>query len=597
MDSLNSQIDRMDGLTKIVNEIMQQSTINDKEKTFRREVDPISGGGGSASANIMPFLHVVSSSDTQATNAGNEEFVAEENLDDGKLVLYITEKQLLQLLRQRAVIVPNKKRLLLDEKSDGKRVFLVDQSDGSVNKTLVWQAERNKTQQQQQQQSIINSTYSHYTIQQSAGRTSPYKHVDVFVKTNDSQTVPLPKILSQDNYKKTVVQFGGQEERQVRVEEDYQDAIRPSRITTEVRRTVVSPSELARLQQQQHNISDSYAATFGQFQDSTHQVFDSHQVSNKQVVSEFTPGRSESIQNVKQYQDSTSYQNQQGLNLHESNQGARIVATGPTANQNQIVSDYTHGFQSTDSRTVASGQNFNQTQVVSDYGTQGVYLTDAKQVASAPATLYSNQDLSNIYESNQTVRRQENQSVPEYTQLTYSNDGSKPTSSDSYQASYFSESTNAFKGQDGSGIQFTEPSQLSVIKSSTIDSFDHLNNSYQFNSSQPTVESSNVAKSSGDYYSQYLYTPTSEPQVTSASTSSSYQSIPIRDGGQIDVTVTKQQAGDDYSTTYQTQQYQPAAAQLVDYYPSISKAQDTYLSQHGDDTSSNVFFKQGNLNY
>ena len=150
MDPVSAQIGRMDNLSKIVTDSINQSSLGDKETIYKNNL-PSSSGSQQKSSNAtgagigaLPFL--LATGENTNVGIGNEEFEIEEDLEDGKLVLYITEKQLLQLLKQRAVIVPNKKKLLIDEKSGGKKVFLEDQtSDGSINKTLIWQ----QTQQHQ----------------------------------------------------------------------------------------------------------------------------------------------------------------------------------------------------------------------------------------------------------------------------------------------------------------------------------------------------------------------------------------------------------------------------------------------------------------
>ena len=276
----------MDNLSKIISDSISQNSVGAKESIYRQNLPKSSqqqqhtsssNTRGSSSIGGLPFL--LATGENSTLGAGNEEFEIEEDLEEGKLVLYITEKQLLQLLRQRAVIAQNKKKLFIDEKSDGKKIFLVDQtSDGSVNQTLVWQQQTQPQQQQQQQQQRNQQQQQQHQVtnnyQSGTGRTSPYKYVDVFVKTNDAQKVPLPNILNQDtnNYKE--VSFNETLNKYTFSENvpiiDVA-GIRPSNITTEVRKTVISPSEFEtiRLQHQENKkdaksneISSQYAATF-----------------------------------------------------------------------------------------------------------------------------------------------------------------------------------------------------------------------------------------------------------------------------------------------------------------------------------------------
>ncbi len=59
-------------------------------------------------------------------------FESEEISNEGKLVLYITEKQLLQLLNQRAIIIPNKQEILSsNELREKKKLSLIDETIGS----------------------------------------------------------------------------------------------------------------------------------------------------------------------------------------------------------------------------------------------------------------------------------------------------------------------------------------------------------------------------------------------------------------------------------------------------------------------------------
>jgi hypothetical protein len=77
------------------------------------------------SSQRIPVLRSFETLDIEALTRGFEQ---EEINEKGKLVLYITEKQLLQLLSQRAIIVPDKNEIL---KSSGRKsLSLIDEKIG-----------------------------------------------------------------------------------------------------------------------------------------------------------------------------------------------------------------------------------------------------------------------------------------------------------------------------------------------------------------------------------------------------------------------------------------------------------------------------------
>jgi hypothetical protein len=75
-----------------------------------------------------PVLRSFETLDIEALTRG---FESEEINEQGKLVLYITEKQLLQLLNQRAIIIPNKQEILASNELREKKLSLVDDNVGS----------------------------------------------------------------------------------------------------------------------------------------------------------------------------------------------------------------------------------------------------------------------------------------------------------------------------------------------------------------------------------------------------------------------------------------------------------------------------------
>lgn len=109
-------------MTKIVQHASEIKDITEKENFYRTNVDKSSVTktiimDSSEESGDFVLLQNIGSSD--AFEAGNEEFEEEDTVTHGKLVLYLTEKQIAQILKQRAVLL-----------TKGKRVYKLASGDG-----------------------------------------------------------------------------------------------------------------------------------------------------------------------------------------------------------------------------------------------------------------------------------------------------------------------------------------------------------------------------------------------------------------------------------------------------------------------------------
>ena len=123
---------RMDLINRMVEKSLEKSSVNDKEDFYRTNIDKVrdfnvddcidmilegknksrpAASTPTTSARAsgeVPVLRPFQTIDFEALTKGFEK----EDVKEGTLVLYITEAQLLQLLNQRAIIIPDKNKLL-----------------------------------------------------------------------------------------------------------------------------------------------------------------------------------------------------------------------------------------------------------------------------------------------------------------------------------------------------------------------------------------------------------------------------------------------------------------------------------------------------
>ena len=129
---------RMELIDKLVQKASQKQSPSEKNSFYKSQLPKVNNfniedciekvldnqSGNQAGSNDVPVLRTFETLDFDALTKGFEP----EELNEGKLVLYITEKQLLQLLKQRAIVVPNKSSL--DDVSN-KKFSLLDEKIGS----------------------------------------------------------------------------------------------------------------------------------------------------------------------------------------------------------------------------------------------------------------------------------------------------------------------------------------------------------------------------------------------------------------------------------------------------------------------------------
>lgn len=132
---------RLDLINRMVEKSMKKDSSVDKENFYSRNVEKVKdftledciemlldGKNQKPQAPTevkpgqLPVLRPFETVDFEALTKGFEA----EDVKEGTLVLYITEAQLLQLLNQRAIIVPDKSRVLSSLTEDKRRMSLVD---------------------------------------------------------------------------------------------------------------------------------------------------------------------------------------------------------------------------------------------------------------------------------------------------------------------------------------------------------------------------------------------------------------------------------------------------------------------------------------
>jgi hypothetical protein len=142
---------RLDLINTIVSRSSNKSDNGDKNLYYNQQlpkvpkfsledcIDRVLNGDSAPSGNSTTELTGLRSFETVDLDALTRGFDQEE-VKDGKLVLYITENQLLQLLKQRAIIVPNSKSLSSHDFSK-ENLSLVDKQVRSRTNTSLSQVE------------------------------------------------------------------------------------------------------------------------------------------------------------------------------------------------------------------------------------------------------------------------------------------------------------------------------------------------------------------------------------------------------------------------------------------------------------------------
>ncbi|CAF0784851.1 unnamed protein product [Brachionus calyciflorus] len=130
---------RFELIDRLVNKATSKSTTSDKDAFYRNQLPKVGNFNledcieralqenkqySQANQGDVPALRTFETLDFNALTKGFEP----EEVKEGKLVLYITENQLLQLLKQRAIVVPNKSSLNENSK---RNYSLVDENLGS----------------------------------------------------------------------------------------------------------------------------------------------------------------------------------------------------------------------------------------------------------------------------------------------------------------------------------------------------------------------------------------------------------------------------------------------------------------------------------
>ncbi len=131
---------KLDLINRMVEKSLQSETLAEKEDFYRSSFenakdfslgdlleDSMNTKNDSSSNNTNQKLPVLRPFETVDFEALTQGFEAEE-VKEGTLVLYITEAQLLQLLNQRAIIIPDKKKILssINTNNEHQRMSLVD---------------------------------------------------------------------------------------------------------------------------------------------------------------------------------------------------------------------------------------------------------------------------------------------------------------------------------------------------------------------------------------------------------------------------------------------------------------------------------------
>lgn len=139
--SIDQDNARFELIDKIVNKANNKSNANEKDSYYRKQLPKVGkfsledcieaalerNDDLNAEKQAQDDFQVLRTFETLDLDALTKGFEPEE-IKEGKLVLYITENQLLQLLKQRAIVVPNKNTLSEISK---KAFSLVDETVGS----------------------------------------------------------------------------------------------------------------------------------------------------------------------------------------------------------------------------------------------------------------------------------------------------------------------------------------------------------------------------------------------------------------------------------------------------------------------------------
>jgi hypothetical protein len=132
-----SQNSRFDRISRLIENASEKNNLQEKNQFYSEQISSYPNRNMNINDCIEQSLRndknkdypVLQSFQTLDINALTQGFQREELNEEGKLVLYITEKQLLQLLNQRAIIVPNKQEIL-ESKFKEKKFSLIDETVG-----------------------------------------------------------------------------------------------------------------------------------------------------------------------------------------------------------------------------------------------------------------------------------------------------------------------------------------------------------------------------------------------------------------------------------------------------------------------------------
>lgn len=136
-NNIRNQNARYEFIERLVEKAAQRSSINQQNDYYRKQLPKVQNFCvencikqylSNLGDQTVPVLRSFETLDIEALTKG---FEKEEISEEGKLVLYITQNQLMQLLNQRAIVVPNKDEILKsNELREHKTLSLIDETIG-----------------------------------------------------------------------------------------------------------------------------------------------------------------------------------------------------------------------------------------------------------------------------------------------------------------------------------------------------------------------------------------------------------------------------------------------------------------------------------
>ena len=130
-NTILSQNTRFDRISRLIENANEKSNLKEKNQLYSENLSSNYSNRNMNKNEKNKDYPVLQSFQTLDINALTQGFQKEEINEEGKLVLYITEKQLLQLLNQRAIIVPNKQEILESSLFREKKFSLIDETIGN----------------------------------------------------------------------------------------------------------------------------------------------------------------------------------------------------------------------------------------------------------------------------------------------------------------------------------------------------------------------------------------------------------------------------------------------------------------------------------